>query len=331
MMSKVSSGRGVSTPSDAPSGERFDLSRARDFGIVVIVVLLFVALAVSTANFLTVRNILNILDQSAPLTLLALGTTFVILSGAFDLSSGQILSLCGVLATQITFQTGNPILGILVAIAIGIPIGGLNGFIVSRFKLNSFLATLATGLVLGGLALYVTQGTLIDLSGNSTFVWLGSERVGVVPVSVLCVVATFIVFSVILHRTRTGRYMYAVGSNEEAARLSGVSIVRIRTVAYALGGFAAALAGVILTARTGVGRVAGNADSLTLSAIAAVVIGGTSIAGGRGAMWRTLLGVFLIALLQNAFNLIGVQPYWQTVVTGLVILLAIVSNAAGGR
>lgn len=310
---------------------RPSMSHLRDYGIVIIVVVLFVSLAMGAENFLSTRNLFNILDQNAPLFLLALGTTFVILTGAFDLSSGQILSLAGVFAAQLTYQSGNPILGVLVAIGIGAPIGALNGYIVSRFRLNSFLVTLATGLMLGGLALWVTQGTLIDLSVNSTFVWLGSYRIGELPMSVIVMAVAFVAFSILLQFTRTGRYMYAVGSNQEAARLSGVSIVKLRTIAYALGGLAAAVAGVILVSRTGVGRVASNADTLTLDAIAAVVIGGTSISGGRGAMWRTLLGVLLLALLQNAFNLIGVQPYWQTIVTGLVILLAIVSNAAGGR
>lgn len=303
----------------------------RDYGIVILVVGLFVGLSLTAEHFLTARNLFNILDQNAPLMLLALGTTFVIITGAFDLSSGQIMSFCGVLATQVAFFAGNPALGLLVGVLIGIPIGALNGYIVSRFRLNSFLATLSTGLVLGGLALMVTQGGLVDLSGNATFTSLGQHRLGLVPLSVLVVVLVFVVFSLVLNFTRMGRYMFAIGSNEEAARLSGVSIVRLRTAAYALGGMAAALAAIILVSRTGVGRVMSNADSLTLSAIAAVVIGGTSINGGRGAMWRTVLGVLLLALLQNAFNLLGIPTYWQTVVTGLVILLAIATNAVASR
>lgn len=321
----------TSTPITTNRKLRITLATVRDYGIVALVVVLFISLSFGATNFLTARNLFNILDQNAPLMLLALGTTFIILTGAFDLSSGQILSVSVVLSTQMAYSTGNPILGLLVGALIGIPVGAANGYIVSRFRLNSFLATLSTGLVLGGLALFITQGGLVDMSVNSTFTWVGQERFGPVPVSVLIVSVVFILFSFILHFTRAGRYMYAVGSNEEAARLSGVSIIRLRTLAYALGGLAASLAAVILVSRTGVGRVVLNADSMTLSAIAAVVIGGTSIAGGRGAMWRTVIGVLLLALLQNAFNLLGVPTYWQTVVTGFVILLAIATNAVATR
>jgi ribose transport system permease protein len=305
------------------------LSAIRDYGILALVVVLFVALSVGADGFFTSRNLFNIVDQNAPLALLALGTTFVMISGAFDLSCGQLMSFAGVVATQVTYLSGNPLLGLVAGMAIGAPIGAVNGLIVSR--LNSFLSTLSTGLVLSGLALWVTQTQLTDLSMNTTFTWIGQRRFGAVPVSALILLLTFASFSAILHLTRTGRQMYAVGSNQEAARLSGISLIRLRTTAYLLGGLAASIAGVLFVSRTGVGRVVPDAKSLTLNAIAAVVIGGTSIAGGKGAMWRTLIGVLLLALLQNAFNLIGVAPYWQTVVTGLVILLAIASNAAAER
>jgi ribose transport system permease protein len=255
----------------------------------------------------------------------------VMISGAFDLSTGQILSLAGVIGTEVAFRTGNPVLGVIVGILIGLPIGALNGALVGGLKINSFLATLATGLVMGGLALYVTSGFSRDLSANTTFTWLGGHRFGVIPVSVIVVLLVFILLTAILTRTTLGRHAYAVGSNPEAARLSGISIVRVRILTYAIGGCAAALGGMILATRTGVGQVVTNADTYTLQAIAAVVIGGTSILGGRGAVWRTLLGVLVLALLQNAFNLMNVQPYWQQVVAGIIIILAVIGNAASGR
>jgi ribose transport system permease protein len=303
----------------------------RDYAIVGVVVILFVVLSVTATGFFSVNNLLNIADQNAPLSLLALGTTLVIISGVFDLSSGQILSLAGVVGAQITYSTGNPFIGILAGIALGIPAGMANGLLVTYFRINSFLATLATSLIFSGLALAVSGGLSRDLSENTTFRWLGSHRFGEVPVSVIVVAVVFIVLSVILNRTRLGRHIYAVGSNQEAARLSGISIIKVRTAAYVLGGLTAALGGMILTTRTGVGSVAGDASTYTLNAIAIVVVGGTSIAGGRGAMWRTAVGVALIAFVNNALNLLSVEPYWQDIVTGGIIIIAILANALAER
>lgn len=318
----------------AKSGEarRINTQVLRDYGVLAILVLLFITLSVTTSNFLTSRNLMNILDQNAPLMLLALGTTFVILTGAFDLSSGQVMSLTIVLGAQLSFVLSNPLTGMLLALAISIPIGALNGYIISRFQINSFLTTLASSLIISGFALWASSGTLIDLSSNSTFTFIGTTRLfGLVPVSVVICLVVFAVFTVVLKYTKLGRHIYALGANSEAARLSGISAVKIRTIVYILGAFAAALAGLILASRTGVGRIVSGADAMTLNAIAAVVIGGTSIAGGRGAMWRTVIGVLLIALLQNAFNMMGVPPYWQTIVTGCVIILAVLANATAGR
>lgn len=314
------------------SGRKLNTQMVRDYGVLVILALMFVTLAVTTDNFLTTRNLMNILDQNAPLMLLALGTTFVILTGAFDLSSGQVMSLTIVLGAQLTYVLSNPVAGLLLALAIAIPIGAFNGYIISKFKINSFLTTLASSMIISGLALWVSSGSLVDLSANKSFTFIGTTRLfDVVPVSVVICLVVFIVFTAILRYTKLGRHIYALGANSEAARLSGISAVKIRTIVYVLGALAAAIAGIILASRTGVGRIVIGADTMTLNAIAAVVIGGTSIAGGRGAMWRTVIGVLLLALLQNAFNMIGVPPYWQTIVTGMVIILAVLANATSGR
>ncbi len=314
------------------AGRRVNAQMVRDYGVLAILVLLFVTLSVTTTNFLTTRNLMNILDQNAPLMLLALGTTFVILTGAFDLSSGQVMSLTIVLGAQLSFVLSNPLLGMLLALAVSIPIGALNGFLISRFKINSFLTTLASSMIISGFALWSSSGALIDLSANKTFTFIGTTKLfSTIPMSVVICALVFIAFTLVLRYTKFGRHVYALGSNAEAARISGISAVKIRTTVYVLGAFAAGLAGLILASRTGVGRIITSADTMTLSAIAAVVIGGTSIAGGRGAMWRTVIGVLLIALLQNAFNMMGVPPYWQTIVTGCVIVLAVLANATAGR
>jgi len=328
-MSTIAGGE-VRRTTDVAVGDRA-LAALRDYSVVAIVVGLFVVMSLTADNFFSMRNFMNILDANAPLMLVALGTTFVIMAGAFDLSTGQILSLGGVLSAWFAFKVGSPVAGLAFGIAMGIPIGLLNGVLVGALRLNSFLTTLATGLVFGGVALLVVQGASIDLSADSTFVWLGSHRFGVVPVTAIISLIVFLVFWAVLSLTVFGRQVQAVGSNPEAARLSGISIAKVMMGAFMLGGLAASLAGVLLVSKTGVGNTYGGASTLTLNAIAAVVIGGTSITGGRGAMWRTVFGVLLLALLQNALNLLNFEPFWQQIVSGLVILAAIVVNTLGSR
>jgi ribose transport system permease protein len=301
---------------------------ARTYAIVILVGAFFITLTTIAPNFASFRNIFNVLDQNAPLMLAAMGTTFVIIAGGFDLSSGQIVSLSGVVGAKIAVMTDNPVLGVVAGIIAGAPAGLVNGVLVGRFRMNSFLATLATGLVFSGAALFVTSGFSFDLSDNREFRFLGSTRFGLVPVSVILAGVTFVVLSVALSFTVFGRRVFAVGSNPEAARLSGLSVDRVRLVVYAIGGLTAGLAGMILTTRTGVGNVYTDAPTLTLNAIAAVVIGGTAISGGFGAIWRTLFGVVLLALTRNALNLLNIQPYWQEIVSGLIIIVAVLANTA---
>jgi ribose transport system permease protein len=303
----------------------------RDYSVVGIVGLLFIVTSLTAPNFLSVTNIMNILNQNAPLMLVALGTTFVIIAGAFDLSSGQVASMCVVFGAYFTQHVDNAVLGVLLGIAVGIPAGLINGALVGWIGVNSFLATLATGLIFGGVGLMLTNGSSIDLSSDTAYTWLGSHRFGPIPATVVLTAIVFIVLALLLSRTVFGRQLYAVGSNRESARLSGVSIPRVMTCAFVVGGLTAAMGGIIISTETGVGNTYDNANALTLNAIAAVVIGGTSITGGRGAVWRTVFGVLLLALLQNAFNLLSFASYWQEIVAGAVIVMAIIVNTIGSR
>lgn len=306
-------------------------SLLREYGIVWLVIGLFLTLSLSTDSFFSWSNFMNVLDANAALMLLATGATLVMISGAFDLSAGQVMSVSGIISAELAYVTANPVLGVLLGIAAGVPLGLANGALVAGLRINSFLATLATGLVFGGLALLLTDGFSRDLSGNSTFTWFGGHRWGQVPNTFLVSGLVLVALWFVLARTKLGHYLYAVGSNEEAARLSGLPIVRVRVAAYALAGLCSAIAGVLMTTQTGVGSVVPGADKYTLDAIAAVVVGGTSILGGRGAMWRTLMGVLLLALVRNALNLLDVQPFWQQIVSGGIIIVAILANAAAGR
>jgi ribose transport system permease protein len=317
---------GVAAPHFGRSGTIIRLLRT--YAIVVLVIAFFLILTMIAPYFATVRNIFNVLDQNTPLMLAAMGTTFVIIAGGFDLSSGKIVSLSGVVGAKVAVITDSPIIGVLTGICAGVPAGLVNGFLVGRLRMNSFLATLATGLVFSGVALFVTSGFSFDLSANSEFRFLGSARLGLLPVSVIVSGITFVLLSILLSLTVFGRQIYAVGSNPEAARLSGLSVDRVKMLAYAIGGLTAGLGGLILTTRTGVGNVYTEAPTLTLNAIAAVVIGGTAISGGYGAIWRTVFGVILLALTRNALNLLNIQPYWQEVASGLIIIVAVLANTA---
>jgi ribose transport system permease protein len=329
-MSTVTDSEPVRTNAMTPGAHV--VSWLRDYSVVVVVVVMFVVMSATTANFFSVRNVMNILDSNAPLMLVALGTTFVLIAGAFDLSSGQALSMCGIFCAYFTLHLDSAPLGILLGVLVGVPVGLINGLLVGAIRVNSFLATLATGLVMGGIGLWATGDSSLDLSDNSAFLWLGSHRFfGEVPASVaLCAVA-FGILWVVLSKTVIGREVFAVGSNPEAARLSGVSIAKVMTFVFVIGGLTAGLGGALVDTRAGVGNSYGPANTLTLNAIAAVVIGGTSITGGRGALWRTVFGVLLLALLQNALNFLNLQPFWQQIVSGAVILMAIILNTLGSR
>lgn len=309
----------------APARPRLSFFR-RVPAIVWVLGVLIVVMSFIAPNFLSMRNLLSILDQNAPLLLLAMGTTFVIIAGGFDLSNGQILSVVGVFAASVTSMSGSALIGIIAALCAGAILGIANGLLVGVLKVNSFLATLASGFVMGGLALLITQGFSVDLSGDEAFRWLGSSNYLGVNTSIWLCLLVLICLTYVLNFTPLGRKIYSTGSNPRAARLSGISVPKIMVIVYAIGGLTAAFAGLILVTRTGVGNVYAQASAITLNAIAAVVIGGTSIRGGRGAVWRSVAGVLLLALLQNAFNLLNIQPYWQQIASGGIIILALLAN-----
>jgi ribose transport system permease protein len=304
----------------------------RSYGIIAIFVLLFVILCFTAPNFLSKQNLLNVLNSNAYIGIAACGTTLVMIGGNFDLSIGYGYALAGIVAAWLTVHFGGPVIGILLAIlVIGVVVGLVNAFLVNVIKVHSFLATLATSLVLSGIGLAITNGFQIDIPENkaSTFNWLGqnSSVLGIPnPVTVFVIVA--IVLGFVLARTRFGRYIYAAGGNPEAARLSGIRVGWVISATLVVGALCAALAGVIGASVSGAGQAnPGGTESLPLSAIAAVVIGGTSIKGGEGALWRTVIGVMFVALINNAFNLIGVQSSYLPTATGLLIIIAVAANS----
>lgn len=301
-----------------PGGLRLDL--ARDYVIVVSFVVLFLVLSVSSSAFLTTTNLLNIVDQSAALIVIGCGMTIVVIAGGFDLSVGAVYALSAVVGGLVANATNVP-LGILAAVAAGLGLGILNGVFLNLFRVNSFIGTLASSLMFRGLIVLITGGTLVVVADPS-FRDLGRGEIVGVRWTIVIAVAVVLLTTFVLTRTTFGRYCFAVGSNADAATLSGIRVGFVRAATFAISGLCAGAAGILATSR--VGAVQPDAGTgLELTAIAAVVIGGTSILGGEGAIWRTVLGVLLLALIGNGFNIMGVDPYYQTMVQGAIIFLAV--------
>lgn len=294
------------------------------YGIVILVVGLTILLSFASEAFLRPQNLLNILQQIAPLAIIAAAGTLVIIAGGFDLSTGAIFGLCAVVSAWVAVNI-DPVLGMVVGPAIGLTMGIVNGLIIVYFQVHSFLATLATSLVFRGLAIFVSGGFLIPVA-NEVFKIVGQGSIEIlgnrVNNAVFILFAWIILTSFILRATSIGRYIYAVGGNAEAAELSGVSVSRIRIFTFALSGLAAGIAALISTSKISTGQARAGVG-LELEAIAAVVLGGTSIMGGEGAVWRTLLGVILLQLIRNGFNLLNADPFLRDLTTGVIIIVAV--------
>ena len=299
------------------------------YGVLVLLVLLFIALSTSSEAFLTSRNLLNILNQNAPLAIIAIAGTLVIIAGGFDLSTGSMFGVAAIVAAWVAVNV-DPVLGLVLAPLIGLILGTINGLIVTGFRIHSFLATLATSLVYRGVAILVSGGFLIAVTDDEVFSILGRGKLGPVNYAVLLFIAIFVAYSFLLNGTTAGRYAYAVGGNEQAAVLSGVRTARIKIMTFALSGLAAGVAGAISVSRISNGQPGAGAG-LGLQAIAAVILGGTTIYGGEGAVWRSVAGVMLLALINNGFNILNVNPFYKDLTTGLIIILAVALSAGSKR
>ncbi|MGF1237115.1 substrate-binding domain-containing protein [Streptomyces sp. 2-6] len=292
-----------------------------DNGALTALIVLVIALSALSGDFLTTDNLLNIGVQAAVTAILAFGVTFVIVSAGIDLSVGSVAALSAtVLAWSATSHGVPVVLAVLLAVATGIAAGLVNGFLISYGKLPPFIATLAMLSVARGLSLVISQGSPIALPDSVSH--LGDTLGGWLPAPVLVMVVMGLITALILGRTYIGRSMYAIGGNEEAARLSGLRVKRQKLAIYALSGLFAAAAGIVLAARLSSAQPQA-ANGYELDAIAAVVIGGASLAGGTGKASGTLIGALILAVLRNGLNLLSVSAFWQQVVIGVVIALAV--------
>lgn len=300
------------------------LSLLREYGIIFSFAALFIILTVSSPVFFSRQNFINILDQSAPLGIIACATTLVIISGGFDLSVGAVYALSGIAAAEVAIHVGTPASWFAGALLGGL-IGIANGFLVVGGRFNSFIATLASQYIIYGIAVVVTGGLIVVVADNS-FTKLGRGTLFGISYVTYAWLATALACGFILSMTKFGRYIYAVGGNAVAARLSGVPVGSVRIAVFGISGLGAGIAGVFAASRIQSGQP-NVGIGFEFAAIAAIAIGGTSIFGGAGAIWRTVLGVLLLSLIRNGFNLLGVNPIYQQVVQGIIILVAVAMDA----
>jgi ribose transport system permease protein len=282
---------------------------------------LVILMSLTSKEFLTLNNLTNVARQVSIFAIIGTGMTFVIITAGIDLSVGSQLALTGCVAMTIIDKTNGDFIGVAAGILVGALCGAVNGITVSRFRVPPFIATLAGLTIYRGLSLVITNGLpIVKFEGNFRFI--GQGVVAGIPVPVIIMVIVGIVMQLVLSRTAFGAYIYAVGGNEEAARLSGIKVAWVKFWAYVLCGFLSGLSGMILMARLSSAQPAVG-EGFELDAIAAVVLGGTSLMGGRGAVWSTLIGAFVIGILSNGMNLMGVHSHYQLVAKGVLIVLAV--------
>jgi len=300
--------------------QRFNLGRVRDYGVVIALVALFLVLSVSSNAFLTERNLLNIAQQWAPVGLMALGGTIVIIAGGFDLSVGAIYVVAGVISAKVANATSAEI-GILAGLGAGLAFGLINGLLVTIGRLNHFVATIGTLIVYSGLAVAISGGFVIAVS-DPNFGWLGETKLLNAKLSVWILLLAVVLCSFLLARTPFGRRARAVGGNIEAARLSGVRTHVILASTYVISGLSGGLAAVLVASQS-LSASANTSSGVEFAVWTAILVGGNSLNGGEGAISRTIVGVCLLALIANGFNLLGVNPTYQQMVTGGILLASV--------
>ncbi|WP_245820656.1 ABC transporter permease [Flavimaricola marinus] len=312
------------------------LLKARTF---IALFLVFVFFAFNAPNFMSTANMVIMSKHIAINAILAIGMTFVIVSGGIDLSVGSIVGLCGMVAGYLVLNGVDVGLGwsiqfntleiCLLVILVGMAIGALNGFLITKLNVAPFIATLGTLYIARGAAMLSSDGrTFPNLNGNAeygsdTFRWIGAGEVLGVPVSICLLISVGVLAAYIATRTPLGRHIYAVGGNERAAGLSGIKVNRTKYFVYIFSGFCAALVGLIISSQLVAAHPA-TGDTFELNAIAAAVLGGTSMSGGRGRIGGTIIGACVIGVLSDGLVMMGVSSFWQTVIKGLVIIAAVV-------
>lgn len=295
------------------------------YGMFFILLALVVISAIASPAFLTPRNLTNVIKSMSIVALVAFGQTMVLILGKIDLSVGSVMALCGCIACMVVSQTGNLFLGLAAGILIGGLCGIINGFVISYFQIPAFIITLATMQVARGAVLLLTNAVPVSGMGNA-FRFIGQGSLfGALPMPVAIMILAFAFSWLLLNRLRFGRHIYACGGNEQAAIASGIGVRKTVTLTYFIMGILTATAGIVLMSYINSGQPAG-ALNYEMDAITAAIVGGTSFTGGLGSVQGTLVGCLIVGVLDNIMNLKSVSSYWQQIVRGLIIALAVIMD-----
>lgn len=315
---------GVSATDPALTGSRFRWSpeRAIEFAMLGVLVVLVIVATVLYPGFVSLGNLQIMATQFAPLGVIAVGMTLVIIAGGFDLSVGSIFAIAATTATALWTEFG--VLAMVFGLLIATVLGAINGLIITVLKVNPFITTLGTMSLYSGAVLYLTNSTPFS-NTEEGFRWLGRGTILGVPVLIVILILAFVLGTILLNTTRFGRSIFAIGGSSEAARLTGIPVRRVQAMTYVISGFLAGLAGIMTASQIGAGQ--GTMGSgMELNAIAVVVIGGTSLVGGEGRVWRTAVGLAVLATLDNIFYSLAVNSNAQLIVKGAIIILAVAAD-----
>ena len=292
-----------------------------EYAIIVIFIVLFVVMSIFAPNFFTGNNMVNILRQVSISGICAVGMTFVMLTGGIDLSVGAILGVSGVLTAMMMLKGIPSLLASIIALALGVVIGGITGAIIHYIEIPPMIATLGTMTSLRGVAYLITGGTPV-FGFDESYSKIGQGHVGVIPIPVIILAILYVIGIFVLSKTKFSRYVYGIGGNQEVARLSGIKVARVKIAVYAISGFCSALAGLVMLGRVNSGQPRAG-ESYEMDVITAVVLGGVSLNGGVGNLSHVIFGVLIIGVLTNGMTMMAVDDYWQRVVKGLILLLAV--------
>lgn len=298
-----------------------------NYGLLITFIVICIFISLMTPKFLLPQNIRNIMIQVSINALIATGMSFVILTGGIDIGVGSVAALAGIVVTAIC--KGFPeasiffyiIIGLLVSLVVGLLCGGFNALVITKFNVHPFIATLGMLSIARGFA-FVYTGSKPIFGLPDSFGWIGQGYIGPIPVLVLIMIIVLLLAHILLDKTVLGRYIYAVGSNEEVAELNGINVKKIKFLVYILSGILSSLAGVVLASKLISGQPAA-ATGYELTAIAIVVMGGISMTGGKGKIWNTIMGLLTIGVINNGMSLMRVSSYWQTIVMGFIIVAAV--------
>lgn len=299
------------------------MSLYKKYGIIVILLVLFVISALINKNFLKIQNLMNILKQISVITIIACGETLLLVAGLVDLSAGMTCALAGCFSAGALVATGSVTIALITGIVTGVVVGWFNGFLITHFKLQAFIATLAMTNVAKGITQVYTGGSAIN--GVEKIRWLGQGYIGIVPVPVVLMLLCVVVVFILMRYTRIGLYVYSIGGNENAARASGINVDRYKRIIFMMSGVLVGIAGVLLMARMMSGQPAVG-EGYEFDAITAAVVGGISFTGGIGTVGGTLVGSIIVGMINNVLNLLNVSTQYQLIVKGVLIASAVIMD-----